>query len=111
MSFRLISGGCKPSIVCTEWVTCGSDEEGHIQRVIADTFDDRILKMQERKVLHLSGALENNFLFVISSKLSLTAVWAKVPERRLAVSIFCLVFISSMKLISNPLRIVGKGAW
>ena len=89
----------------------GQMRKVHIQRVIADTFDDWILKMQERKVLHLSGALENIFLFVISSKLSPTAVWAKVPERRLAVSIFCLVFISSMKLISNPLRIVGKGAW
>ena len=80
-------------------------------RVIADTVEDRILKMQERKVLHLSGALENIFLFVTSSKHSPTTVWAKAPERRLAVSIFCLVFISSMKLISNPLRIVGKGAW
>ena len=83
-----------------------------VQRVvIADTVEDQILKMQERKVLFLLGALENTFLFVISSKLLPTVVWAKVPETRLAVSIFRLVFIPSMQLISNPLRIVGKGAW
>ena len=89
----------------------GSDEEGPYSACYSwyiwwPDFEDA-----GKKGITLISALENIFLFVISSKLSPTAVWAKVPERRLAVSIFCLVFISSMKLISNPLRIVGKGAW
>jgi hypothetical protein len=42
----------------------GQMRKVHIQRVvIADTVEDQILKMQERKVLCLSGALENS-LFI-----------------------------------------------
>jgi SNF2 family DNA or RNA helicase len=68
----------------------GQMRKVHVQRVvIADTVEDRILKMQERKVIHTFvecwGAL---FSFAIFSKLSLMAAWAKVLERRLAVSIF-----------------------
>ena len=67
----------------------GQMRKVQVQRVvIADTVEDQILKMQERKVLCLSGALKNTFFIHYSSKLSPTAVWAKVPETRLAVSIF-----------------------
>ena len=60
-----------------------------VQRVvIADTVEEQILKMQERKVLYLSGALEKTFSIHCSSKLSPTVVWALVPETRLAVSNF-----------------------
>ena len=71
----------------------GQMRKVHVQRVvIADTVEDRILKMQERKVIFtfvecFRGTL---FLFVIFSKLSLMVAWVKVLERRLAVSIFHL---------------------
>ena len=79
----------------------GQMRKVHVQRVvIADTVEDRILKMQERKVLLTSFRGNISCSFVIFSKLSLMVAWAKVPERRLAVSIFDVVgVILSMPLI------------
>ena len=71
----------------------GQMRKVHVQRVvIADTVEDRILKMHERKViLGFFECFRGTLLsFVVLSKLSLMVAWVKVLERRLAVSIFHL---------------------
>ena len=68
----------------------GQTRDVHVQRVvIADTVEDRILTMQERKVCNLCCTIStvcSFHLFFISKRLLMEA-WEKVPERKLAVSV------------------------
>ena len=66
----------------------GQTRDVHVQRVvIADTVEDRILTMQERKVWNFLFYYFHIRSFTHSiSKHLLMGAWEKVPERRLAVS-------------------------